>query len=163
MQQLVRLIVTALGVALVFNAVAAENAKEHEDKSEQVALTDLPAPARAAVEKWLGDGKIKKIDKEIEDGKVVYDVEATKDGKHVETTVAENATVMSVEEEVAFDALPKPVREAAEKYFGGSKGLQASKEIEGGKTAYEVEGKKGDAKMALKLDVTGKILEEEKE
>lgn len=149
------------GLLLAIGAVAAE--KENEDKPKQVALADLPAPARAAVEKWLAGGTIKNIEKEDEDGKVIYDVEATVNGKHAEADIAADGTVLTTEEEVAFDSLPKVVRDAAEKHFGSAKDLNASKEIEKDKASYEVEGKKDDKKVTLKFDDTGKILEEEKE
>ncbi len=132
--------------------------------SEQtVPLTDLPAPARAAVEKWLAGGSVNKITREEDNGKVVYDVEATVNGKHAEADIAADGTVLTTEQEVPFDTLPKVVRDAAEKYFGNAKGLKASKEIEKGRAFYEVEGKKDDKKITLKYDEAAQLLEEEKE
>jgi uncharacterized membrane protein YkoI len=159
MQQQLKFIVAALVLAL--GAVAAEN--EPADKPQTVTLADLPAPARAAVEKWLAGGTIKNIEKEVEDGKIVYDVEATVKGKHAEADVAADGTVLSTEEEMAYDSVPKPVREAAEQYFGNAKGLTASKELDKGKTFYEIEGRKDNKKVTVKFDDTGKVLEEEKE
>jgi len=163
MQQQLKLgiAVIVVGLALTVSALAAE--KEHEDKPAPVTLADLPAPARAAVEKWLAGGTIQKIEKEDEDGKVIYDVEATVNGKHAEADIAADGTVLTTEEGVAYDSLPKAVRDAAEKYFGSAKDLNAAKELEKGKAQYEVEGKMGDKKVTLKFDDTGKILEEEKE
>ena len=149
------------GLLLAIGAVAA--AKKNEDKPQRVVLADLPAPARAAVEKWLAGGTIKKIEKETEDGKVVFDVEATVKGKHAEADIAADGTVLTTEESVAYDSLPKAVRDAAEKYFGSAKGLNASEEIEKGKASYEIEGQKDNKKVTLKFDDAGKILEEEKE
>src|SRR2546428_467659 len=115
------LVAFTVGLALSIGRVAVE--KQPEEKPQTVTLEDLPAPARAAVEKWLAGGTIQKIEKEVEDGKVVYDVEATVKGKHAEADIAADGTVLTTEEEVAFDSLPKAVREAAEKYFGSAKGL----------------------------------------
>jgi uncharacterized membrane protein YkoI len=131
--------------------------------AERVTLAELPGAARAAVEKWLAGGTIKSIEKEEEDGKVIYDVEATVKGKHVEADIAADGTVLTTEEEVPFYSLPKAVRDAAEKYFGSAKDLNASKEVEKGKAQYEVEGQKDKKKVTLKFDDTGKMLEEEKE
>lgn len=156
-------IVLTLGVSLALSAIAAEEKHEHEDKAQTVTLADLPAPARAAVEKWLAGGTIQKIEKEDEDGKVVYDVEATVNGKHAEADIAADGTVLTSETEVAYDTLPKAVRDAAEKYFGSAKDLNASKEIEKGKAQYEVEGHKDGKKVTLKLDDAGKVTEEEKD
>jgi hypothetical protein len=58
--------------------------------------------------------------------------------------------------------LPVVVKNAVQKYFGSAEGLKASREIEKGKTFYEVEGSKAGATIALKLTETGKIIEEEK-
>ncbi len=155
------LIALTLGVSLALAAIAAEAKREEAPKT--VTLADLPAPARAAVEKWLTDGTIKKITKEDEDGKVLYDVEATVKGKHAEADIAADGTVLTTEEEVAYDSLPKAVRDVVEKYFGSAKDLKASKEIDKGQASYEVEGQMDNKKVTLKLDAAGKILEEEKE
>src|SRR5258706_3414966 len=151
MQNQLRSGVMALTACVVLAIGASVAGKENEKKPQQVALADLPAPARAAVEKWLAGGTVQKIEKEVEDGKVVYDVEATVKGKHAEADIAADGTVLTTEEEVAYDSLPKAVRDAAEKYFSSSKGLKASKEIEKGKTSYEVEGRKGDNEVTRKF------------
>lgn len=157
------LLALTMAFALTAVAQANEEQKGKENKDESVTLADLPAAARTVVEQHIGKDHIKKIDKENEDGKVVYDVEGKINGKDVEITVSADGKVMSSEEEVAYGSLPAAVRAAAEKYFGNATGLEASKEIEAGKTAYEVEGKKDGSKVTLKLDETGKITEEEKE
>lgn len=134
-----------------------------ETTPPKVTLADLPAAARAAAEKWLAGGTVTRIEKEEENGKVIYDIEATVHGKHVEADIAADGTVLTTEEEIAVAALPEPVRAAAVKYFGGDKDLRAAKEIEGDKTSYEVEGRQAGKKVTLKLDAAGKITEEEKE
>lgn len=148
MQRTFIVIVVAV-LALAYSARAGEH---------KVDLSSLPAPAQAAVEKWLAGGTIKSITQEEEDGKVIYDVEATVNGQHAEADVAADGTVLTTEVEVAFNSLPQAVQDAAGKYFGDTKDLKASKELEGSKTMYEIEGKKA----TLKLDESGKILEEEK-
>src|SRR5712672_3592377 len=99
-------IMLSVALALVIGAVA------EEKTADKVALKDLPAPARAAVEKWLEGGTITSIEKEEEDGKVVYDVEATVKGKHAEADIAADGTVLTTEVAVAFDSLPKAVSDA---------------------------------------------------
>src|SRR5438093_12349714 len=67
-------------------------------KEQRVTLADLSAPARAAVEKLTAGGSVDQIDKEVERGKVVYDVEATVGGKHVEYLIADvNGEVLGTE------------------------------------------------------------------
>jgi len=136
---------------------------ETEATAERVALSDVPAPARATIEGLTAGGEIRKLEKEDVDGKVVYDIEATVAGKEVEYDVAADGTVLTAEESVPYASLPAVVRAGAEKYFGSATGLKASREVEDGRTFYEVEGKaKGDRMVALKLTDRGRIVEEEK-
>ena len=127
-----------------------------------MSLSDVPEPAGETIERLTAGGEIKKIEKEETGGTAIYDVEARLKDKDVEYDVASDGKVLTAEESVPYSSLPAAVRAAVEKYFGSAEGLKASKEIEDGKIFYEVEGKKGGAVIALKLDETGKILEEEK-
>src|SRR5690349_18371926 len=97
----------------------------------RVPLSQLSPPARTAVEKLTAGGQIEKIDREIEKGKPIYDVEATVGGKHVEYTIAEaDGAILGTETSIEFNQLPEPVRAAAQKYFGGTTSLKASKGVE---------------------------------
>ena len=135
---------------------------KNETSAQQVPLSAVPEPAHAAIVRLVAGGEVKKIEKEEADGKVVYDVEATVGGKAVEYDVAGDGTVLTAEESVPYDSLPAVVRASAEKYFGSSAGLKASREVENAKTFYEVEGKKKGNAVALKLTDAGQIVEEEK-
>ena len=138
----------------------AEKAEKKEAPAQSMTLAQVPEPAQAAIKKLTATGKIKKIEKAEEDGKTVYDVEATVQGRDMEYDIAADGTVLTTEQGVPYAALPLVVRNAAEKYFGSTAGLKASVEVEGGKTFYEVEGQKG---KAIKLSDAGQILEEEKQ
>ncbi len=140
-----------------------EKGEEKEVAAQQVSLAQVPAPARAAIEKQTAGGKIKSIEKEEKDGKAVYDVEATVQGRDVEYDIAADGTVLTSEQGVPYASLPPAVRSAAEKYFGSAAGLKAGVETEGDKTFYEVEGQKGRTTVTLRLTNTGQIVEEEKE
>lgn len=137
-------------------------AEKKEAPSQAVSLSDLPAPARATIDRLIAGGEIKKIEKEEVSGKVIYDVEARVRDKDVEYDVDSTGKVLTAQESVPYTSLPAVVRATVEKYFGVAEGLNASKEVEDGKTFYEVEGKKGGSTITLKLTDLGKILEEEK-
>jgi uncharacterized membrane protein YkoI len=139
---------------------AAQPAEKKETPAQQVALAQVPEPARAAIEKLTAGGKIQKIEKAQEEGKTIYDVEATVRGVDVEYDVAADGTVLTRGQSVPYASLPRAVQNAAEKYFGSATGLKASVEVEGEKTFYEVGGPNG---KALKLSDTGQIVEEENE
>jgi len=128
-----------------------------------VSLSELPAPARATIERLVGSGEIRELDQEEIGGKTIYGVEARVDGKDVEYDVAGDGAVLSSEESVPFASLPEPAQSAAVKYFGSAAGLSASRELEEGKTFYEVVGRKDGRAAAVKLTEAGEIVEEENE
>jgi len=73
-------------------------AKATEQKAE-VAAADLPAVVTAAVLKALPDGKITGSEKEVEDGKVVYDVEVMVGDAKYEVEVSAEGEVIEIEQE----------------------------------------------------------------
>ena len=155
----------AAGVtAFVVGCASTRAGKEKkEEAAERVSLAQLSAPARATVEKLTAGGKVDMIDKEVEKGKTVYDVEATVDGKHVEYLIADaDGAVLGTETSIEFSELPVAVRAAAEKYFGSATGLKPMKGVEGGETTYEIEGTKNGKTATVTFDPMGKLVEEEK-
>jgi uncharacterized membrane protein YkoI len=106
---------------------------------------------------------LKHVELERKDGRDTYAVEASMAGKDKEFTFAADGALLAEEEDIALAQLPGAARTAAETYFGGSSGLHASKEIAGGVTTYEVEGKHGGKEISLKLSTAGAVLEEEAE
>ena len=150
----------AAGVtAFVVGCASTRACKEKkEDATERVSLAQLSAPARATVERLTAGGKVDMIDKEVEKGKTVYDVEATVGGKHVEYMIADaDGAVLGTETSIEYSELPDAVRAAAEKYFGSATGLKAVKGVEEGKTTYEVEGQKNGKKVTAEFDASGKL------
>jgi hypothetical protein len=156
------LMAVGLTTLVIACATSKERTEGKEDAAARVSLAELSIPARAVVEKLTAGGKIEKIDKEVEKGKEVYDVEATVNGKHVEYTITTDGTIVGTETGISFGELPEGVQVAAEKYFGGTTGLQPARVEEDGKTAYEIEGKKDGKKVAATFDTTGKLAGEEK-
>jgi uncharacterized membrane protein YkoI len=150
---------TALAVACA--SVKAGRARK-EDEAERISVAELTAPARAAVEKLTAGGRIEKIDKEMENGRIVYDVEATVNGRHTEYTIATDGTVVGTETSVEYSELPEGVRTAAKKYFHGATGLSASRGVEDGRTTYEIESTKDGKKVTVTFNETGKLVGEEK-
>ena len=84
-------------------------------------------------------------------------------GNTKEFTFATDGTLLAEEEDVAFAKLPEAVRAAAEKYFGSSRDLRASKEIAKSVTSYEVNGWKGGKSVSVKFSAQGAPLEDEEE
>ena len=148
----------ALGVSLLAIGCQTSKASKAEPKEKRVTVEQLSAPARATVDKVTAGGHVDQIDKEVERGKVVYDIEATVNGKHTEFLIADaDGAVLGTENQIELAELPESVRAAAGKYFGGATGLKAMKGLEYGETHYEIEGLKNGKKVEVTFDPDGKI------
>jgi len=162
-----RVFLSVLAVVLIIGVTGCSSLRggrgKKEPAAQQVTLAQIPEPARAAIERLTAGGSIKKIEKEEEKGRTVYDVEATVGGRDMEFDIAADGALLTSAQTVPFASLPLTVRAAAQQYFGLNAALQASVEVEEGKTFYEVSGKKGRKPITLRLSETGQILEEEKE
>jgi uncharacterized membrane protein YkoI len=150
------LVIVAVAAGVLGCSVRSRHEAKEGEESQKVTLSDLPAPARATIEKLTAGGMIRALDKEEKGGTAVYGVEATVQGKDVEYDVDSAGNVLTSEEGVPYASLPAAVRAAAETHFGTSEGLKASRELEGDKTFYEVTGPKGE----LRMTDTGQIAEE---
>jgi uncharacterized membrane protein YkoI len=155
--------IAALVLALAGCSTVSGGKAGKEPQPRTVKLLELPPPALVAVDRLMAGGQVKKIEKEEKDGTTIYDVEGTLNGKDVEYDITANGKVLTSEESVPYESLPAAVRQAATLYFGSAEEFAASKEVEGDKTFYEVQGKKDDAAITIKLTDAGKIVEEEKE
>lgn len=71
---------------------------EDEDE-EQVSIKELPKAVRATILKQAKGGEIKKIERETEDGEVIYEAEVIMDGKEVELKVGPNGKLLAKEVE----------------------------------------------------------------
>ena len=156
-------IVIAVLVVGLFGCNAMSERSEKENPAQEVTLSELPEAARATIGRLTSGGEITKLEKEEVDGKIVYDVEAKMKDKEVEYDVAADGTVLSSEVTVLYASLPTAVKATVRRYFDSDEGLKTSKEIENGKTFFEVEGEKGGSMVELKLSETGEIIEEEKD
>jgi hypothetical protein len=150
-------LVLAVGVALAAGCGTSGNG---EGSSVSVSLEDLPPAARATVQKLTAGGRIERIDREVENGQVVYDVEATVGGKHREWLVADsNGAVLGTETEIAFGQLPAPVQAAAAQYFDNTTSLTVLKVEEFGQVSYEITGPRNGKTTEAQFDPTGKLID----
>ena len=70
---------------------------EQDEKEQKVAFSSLPQAVQATFRKEAGNQKIETVEKDVEDGKTVYEAEVTIDGDEYEIEVAEDGTLISKE------------------------------------------------------------------
>lgn len=88
-------LILLLCIALCF-ALATVCAAEKDD-DQKVTLDQCPTAVQKTLNEQAKGGTIDEIEKETEDGKVIYSAEITKDGKTYDVEVGEDGTLIKSE------------------------------------------------------------------
>jgi hypothetical protein len=131
-----------------------------ESARHTVTPAHVAEPARATIERLTRGGTMHRLGQVEEDGRTIYQVEATVYGREVDYDIAADGTVLASGLRVPYASLPIAVRGVGDLYFDFQTAPMARVKVEGGQTVYEVAGKKGKATAVLKLSETGTIVEE---
>ncbi len=150
----------------------------------------MPSAVRATLERESTGGKIKKIEKENEHGKIIYEAEIIIDGKEYETEVAPDGMLISKklerkhgrkeheemeehhhgwkhfrkkESKIAISDVPENIMEAVNDAVPGGKVKEAEKEVHGKKVVYEIEKIVDGKEIEIKVAADGKIIKVEKD
>ena len=129
-----------------------------EDESEErVSWEQLPAAIQKNLSEHASD--VTEIEKDLENGKVVYEVAVEVDGKETEFTYDAEGKVLEIEEEITLAEAPAPVRTVILALAFGGKVEEISRETEAGRVAYEAEIERKDVNLELLMDAQGNVLE----
>jgi uncharacterized membrane protein YkoI len=129
-------------------------------KSKQsLKLEDLPAPVQKAVHEQSEGAEIRNISKEMEKGKLNYEVEMKANGHNKDILVDSTGKVTEVEEQVEVGSLSPEVQEDIKKAAGGGQVRYVESLMHDGKlTSYEVHILANGKKMEKHVSPAGKIL-----
>jgi uncharacterized membrane protein YkoI len=83
-----------------------------DDKAEKIPLEKVPKAVMDAIKGRFPGAEIASVEKEKEDGKIVYDVELKHQGRKYEMDIEENGTILEIEKEVAAKDVPAAVTKA---------------------------------------------------
>jgi uncharacterized membrane protein YkoI len=104
--------VGTLAVLLVLVTIG----RAEDEKAKKVALDKAPKAVRDAIfGRFLG-AEVSSIEKEKEDGKIVYDVELKHKGRKYEMDIQEDGTIIEIEKEMALKKVPKIVEAVKAKF-----------------------------------------------
>ncbi len=84
---------------------------------QKIKLAEAPRAVRAAIEGRLPGAGVSSIEKETENGKVVFDVELQHEGRKYEMDILESGTIVEIEKEVMAKDVLKRVRQAVTAKF----------------------------------------------
>jgi uncharacterized membrane protein YkoI len=68
--------------------------KDSDDNEVKISMDQAPAPVQATLQTETSGGKITDLDKEADDGKTIYEADATIGDKAYEIKVAEDRTLL---------------------------------------------------------------------
>lgn len=98
----------ALVIAMALTVVALPSAAAQH----KVDLSKYPAAVRTAIEAETKNATLKNVSKETEKGQTQYEVETVVNGKTRDLLIDPSGKIIEIEEEIAVDAAPAPVRDA---------------------------------------------------
>lgn len=101
----------ALAVCLLFTLSLAAQEK-------RIKKSDLPAAVQKTADEQSKGATVKGYNKEIENGKVEYEVELTVNGHSKDVSMDPQGNVLEVEEEVALNSLPPAVSQGLQQKAG---------------------------------------------
>ncbi len=167
------LIVLCLGVAASF--VCADG--DDDSQELKISLSQAPELVRATIKKHAEGKEIEVIEVEVEDGKLVYNVEIENKGEKTEFKVSSDGRFLGFDEEngsendgekdheiqIDIERLPSSVKEAAKNYFVDGAETKAVEEKEDGVLYYEIEMEKGELSKSVKFTKEGALVEVEGE
>jgi hypothetical protein len=87
----------------------------------KVDLDKVPANIMSAIKARFPDPQIRSVEKEDENGKVMYDVELTQKGRKYEMDIKEDGTIVEVEKEVTAKDFPAACAKAVAAKFPNAK------------------------------------------
>src|SRR5579864_4009563 len=105
----------ALSLALTVSLLFAVSLLAQEKRIQK---SDLPAAVQKTADEQSKGATVKGYNKEIENGKVEYEVELTVNGHSKDVSMDPQGNVLEVEEEVALNSLPSAVSEGLRQKAG---------------------------------------------
>jgi uncharacterized membrane protein YkoI len=152
----------AVGLLGLFGLASGAGAQEVE-----IPLDQVPKAVMDASKAKFPGAKIGEASKETEDGKTVFELSMTHEGRKMDVTFEENGTLVLVETEVPEAEVPAAVTKAVKDKYPGAKvdlvesvkkGPAVKKEVD----YYELHLTTADKKeVELEVDGAGKILKTE--
>ena len=149
----VRVFLAGVGLAsfLVANSAAAQD--------KQLKKSDLPAAVQKTADEQSAGATVRGYASEVEDGKLQYEVQLTVNGHSRDVSIAPDGKLLEIEEQVALDALPAPVREGLQKKAGAGKITKVeSLTKHGALVAYEAQVLTGTKRSEVQVGPDGKPL-----
>ena len=91
--------------------------KKEPPKAEKIPFDKCPKAVQDAVKGRFPGAEVTSVEKETEDGKVVYDVELKHKGRKYEMDILENGTIIEIEKEIPMKDVPEAISKAVKRKY----------------------------------------------
>ena len=126
---------------------------------EKLALDKVPAPVLKAFKAKFPEATIKNAIKEVEDGKTVYEIESTANGRTIDANLSSEGEFLAIEKEIPSADLPAAVSAAVKAKHPKGKVKRIEEVTEGSKFFYELLVDENGKDTEVTVDKSGKILD----
>jgi len=141
-------------VALAATITARASAQE-----KQLKRSDLPLAVQKTADAQSAGATVRGYSSEVESGKVEYEVALMIHGHKRDVSIAEDGTVLEIENEVVLDSLPAPVRTGLKEAAGSGQIVKVeSLTKHGAIVAYEAQVHTGTKRSEVQVGPDGKTL-----
>jgi len=130
---------------------------------KDIELSEVPQVVRVTIERELKNAKIDDLERDKDNGKIVYDVKAeTENNRNINLKVAADGTIIKEKRELKRENLPAVILNAVKKSVGDFDYDDIEKRFElGRRTIYRIKGDKGDMEIKFKIAEDGTILDKD--
>ncbi|MHC4499383.1 MAG: PepSY-like domain-containing protein, partial [Planctomycetota bacterium] len=125
---------------------------------KDVSLSEVPQAVRVTIERELKGMEIDDIERDEDDGKIVYEVETDGDAD-IKIKIAEDGTLLQKEEELDTEDVPAPILNAVKEMFGDVDFEDVEKEYRSDRgTIYKIEVEKDRLRIDLEMKEDGTVV-----
>jgi len=149
--------VLLVGLVLSLGLVGLAAAQD-KPKDQTIDLKVLPAAVLKAFKAAYPNAVIKGASKEVEKGVTQYEVESVDGNLNRDLLYLADGKVIEIEETIAPENLPAPVKQTLAKDYAGAKVLKAEILTKDGAKLYELSIEFKGQKMGLTIDPQGKVV-----
>ncbi len=132
--------------------------------SKDIEFDELPKAIQKIALREIGDVPIDDIDRNEDDGEIIYDVEAENDRIKIELEIASDGTLLQrdITEEISFSELPKPVQDTVRRHIGTLEIDDMERKTElGAVVFYDVEADDMGIEIDLEIAPDGTLIDKD--
>ena len=132
--------------------------------SKDIEFDELPKAIQKIALREIGDLSIDDVDREKDDGEIIYDIEAEGDGIRIELEIAEDGTIKErdINEEISFSELPIPVQDTVRRHVGALEIDDVERKTELGKGVfYDIEADDMGVEIDLEIAHDGTLIDKD--